>query len=166
MAGDADGRQRYQGADDELRQVLDEWVAKPKFVSYGEGDKAKVEQSKILPFKAHICKLQKLQYNLSFTQQQVERVLLDISVAKEFFSDNWSDDDRQGWAQAYARKARTMLRHVAQGLLHKVKWAMEIVEEPGYTLMKRLTCLRCTASCDQRSDCSQRALAFKCMRSI
>ena len=127
----ADERNRFGGSDDELKLALEGWLRKPKFLSYGEGDKAKVEQSKIIPFKTHLRKLWELQNNLSFTQQQVERVLLTFAASGGFLPDSWSEEERLGWAQAYARKARTMFRHVAQALAHKVKWAMEIVEEPG-----------------------------------
>ncbi len=119
-----------------IADILSEYAEKPDFIRYGEDiQKSKLNLQQILPLQALWTKLYGLHPSLSFKQSDMETVFLKVADIK---GPTWvrklNKEEVRDFKKRMSKRFRAMARHVAQGILKKTAWALELVgEEVGKT---------------------------------
>ena len=113
--GPAASRPRCQEVS-ELKALLVEYLTTPVKIMYAEDISARVQSSTLKKHGKFLMELREIQPNMSFSQQMLSSVLLEIA-----FESGWrmNDEEKHDFAARCARRTRTMCSHFSTAARRK-----------------------------------------------
>ncbi len=121
-------RFRAEISDEELTDILRPFATTKRWLSYPERHKDSVQRIQIVAHRLMIVKLKERLNDLAIISTTATKAFAIIGSEKqeEF---RLTNEQLEDWCRTMSKRLRTMLRHVAQGLLKRTKWMEGLVQE-------------------------------------